>query len=66
MRSFRNTDIREYAKSRGVFLWEIAERCGYSYPSAFSEVLRHELDDEQKRVIREIIDEIAAEQGVTE
>ena len=43
-----NLDIREHAKKRGVFLYEVAER------------LRHELDDKEKLKLISIIDTIAA------
>lgn len=55
----KNNDIREYARANGVNLWEVSEKLGYSHESAFSRVLRHELADEKKVEIRQIIDSIA-------
>lgn len=59
----KNIDVRNYAKKRGINLWEISERLGYAHETAFSRVLRHELLEEKKTEIRTIIDELAAEQG---
>lgn len=57
----RNLDIREYAKKKNVKLWQIAEKLGYAYDTAFSKALRHELPEEKKAGIFKIIDELAAE-----
>lgn len=57
----KNVDIREYAKENGVKLWEVSERLGYAHDTAFSKVLRHELDDDKKWEIRQVIDKIADE-----
>ena len=56
----QNQEIRFQAQLKGVKLWQVAERLGYSHESCFSRVLRHELDDEQKERIMRIIDDIAA------
>lgn len=56
----RNIDLRKYAKERGVNLWEVSEKIGFSYETAFSRVLRHELPPEKKAEIKAIIDEIAS------
>lgn len=55
-----NNDIRDAAKSRGVFLWQIAERVGMN-DGNFSRKLRQELSDEDKKEIMVIIDELAKE-----
>ncbi len=55
----KNSDIRNYAKERGVYLWEISERLGYAHETAFSRVLRHELTEDKKAEIRKIVDELA-------
>ena len=55
----KNVDIRNYAKENGVKLWEVSERLGYAHETAFSRVLRHELSEEKKKEIRNIIDELA-------
>lgn len=57
----RNLDIRRYAKERRINLWEVSERLGYAHETAFSRILRHELSEEKKAEIFEIIDELAAE-----
>lgn len=56
-----NKDIRDYAKEAGVYLWEVSEHLGYAHETAFSRVLRHELDEDRKWEIRQIIDKIADE-----
>lgn len=57
-----NTDIRDYAKIKGVFLWEIAEKVGISEPT-ITRRLRRELPITEKKRFFETIDEIAAEKG---
>ena len=57
----KNVDIRNYARERRVNLWEVSERLGYAHETAFSRVLRHELPEDKKVQIREIIDDLAAE-----
>ena len=54
-----NQDIRNYAFSKGVRLWEISEKLGYSHEANFSRVMRHELSDEQKQKIKRVIDDIS-------
>ena len=55
-----NNNLRTYAKSKGVLLWQIAEQLGLQ-DSDFSRKLRHELPEEETRKIIEIIDAIAKE-----
>lgn len=55
-----NVDIRQYALEKRVKLWEVSEKLGYSHESAFSRLLRHELTEDKKQEIRNIIDELAA------
>ena len=57
----KNLDICDYAKEKGVCLWEVSERLGYAHESSFSRLLRHELTEDKKQEIRKIIDELAAE-----
>lgn len=59
-----NQDIRNYAFSKQVRLWEISEKMGYSHESAFSRVMRHELPEEQKQKIKKAIDDIANSRAV--
>lgn len=54
----RNREIREKAKSKCVRFWEIADVLGVSI-STFSIKLRHELPEEEKSKILDIIDSIA-------
>ena len=53
-----NTDIRNYAKQKKVFLWEVAQVYGCN-DSNFSRKLRKELSQKEKQVIRGIIKRIA-------
>lgn len=53
----KNKEIREYAKSCGVRLWEVAEAYGLSDQN-FSRKLRHELPEEEQKKIMQIIDAI--------
>ena len=59
----QNIDIRMYAKSKGVNLWQVSEKLGYAHETRFSRVLRHELSYDKKQEIKKIIDELAAEAG---
>lgn len=56
----RNAEIRDAAKTAGVFLWEIAERFGVS-DCNFSRKLRKELPDSERERVLTIIKELAAE-----
>ncbi|WP_407383359.1 hypothetical protein [Ruminococcus sp.] len=53
-----NKGIRDYAKLNGVKLWQIADRLGIT-DGNFSRKLRHELSDDDRQKIVDIIDEIA-------
>lgn len=55
-----NGEIKEYAKSKGVKLWQVAE-CLLIQDSALSRKLRHELPDAEKERIRGIIDRLTQE-----
>lgn len=59
-----NQDIRNYAFSKGVRLWEISEKLGYSHEANFSRVMRHELPEERKSEIKKIIDDIVSSRVV--
>lgn len=54
-----NEDIRKYAKARGVYLWEIADKLGI-HDTAFSKALRYELAQKEKEKIIAHIKQIAA------
>lgn len=50
-------ELKAYAKSKGVFLWEIAEKLGI-WDTDFSKKLRRISDEEYAKYV-EIIDDIA-------
>lgn len=56
----KNKDIRQAAKTAGVKLWQIAEAVGLN-DGNFSRKLRHELPDDEKQRILEIIDRLSKE-----
>ena len=53
-----NMDLRDYAKSKGVKLWQIAEKLNIN-DGNFSRKLRKELQDQEKKKIIMIVDEVA-------
>lgn len=55
-----NADIREFAKSHSVKLWEIADALGI-YDGNLSRMLRKELAEEKKQQIMSIIEDLAKE-----
>ncbi len=59
----KNQDIRNYARSKNIYLWQISEKLGYAHETAFSRVMRHELSSDKKEELRKIIDELAAWAG---
>ena len=60
-----NQEIRDYARRNGVFLWELAARCGVN-DGNFSRKLRQEFPPEERRRLMTMVDEIASDkrQGV--
>ena len=56
----RNKDIREYARQKNVYLWQIAARLNIN-DGNLSRKLRIELPNEKKAEIFKIIDELSAE-----
>ena len=58
-----NQDVRNYAKSKGVRLWQIAEALHIN-DGNFSRRLRKELTEVQKQEIIQIIDELAEKRAV--
>jgi len=56
----RNLDIRKFAKSRNIRLWQIAEALEMT-DGSFSRKLRKELPDEEKAGIRRIVEKLARE-----
>ena len=57
-RVLNNEKIRRHAKERGVFLWELAARVGFT-DSTFSRKLRMEFSEEDTEKMLNLIDEIA-------
>lgn len=55
-----NIDIRNAAKQKGVFLWEVAEELKIQ-ESRFSKILRKELPLEEKERILAAIEKLAKE-----
>jgi len=55
-----NKDLRAYAKSKGVFFWQIAKVIGISEPT-MTRRLRTEFAPEDKQDYIRIIDELAKE-----
>lgn len=55
-----NKDIREYAKNQNIPLWRIASKLGIN-DGNFSRRLREELQEDEKAVIKAIIDDLATE-----
>ena len=64
MRTKKNMEIREYAREKKVYLWEIGQKLGVN-AFTMTRRMRSELSDDQKARIIAIIDEIATE-GATE
>jgi uncharacterized tellurite resistance protein B-like protein len=55
----KNADIRDYAKAKNVYLYEVAEQLGYSFSTAFTRDLQRELSADRKAEVIAIIDSIA-------
>lgn len=56
-----NTEIRDYAKRKDVYLWELAAKFGIRNAEQFSKRLRFEFSPEDKALAFQYIDEIASE-----
>ena len=56
----KNNDSRQAAKTAGVKLWQGAEVVGVN-DGNFSRKLRHELPEDEKQKILEIIDRLSKE-----
>ena len=57
----RNNEIRQSAKAAGVKLWQIAEVVGVN-DGNFSRKLRHELPEDEKQKILEIVEDMEQQQ----
>lgn len=60
-----NQEIRTAAKTKKIYLWQVAEKLGMQ-DSAFSRKLRRELPADEKAAIMSIIDELSAEEQKSE
>ena len=60
----RNGELKRYARSRRVALWEIAECLGMSEVT-FSRRMRHELPAAETEKYKAAVDEISARKAVT-
>lgn len=58
----KNQTIRNHAKIKGVFLWEIADKLNIA-DGSFSRKLRKELSEKETEDIISIIDGIAEERN---
>lgn len=56
----KNKELRDYAKSKEVRLWQIAEKLNIN-DGNFSRKLRYELPTNEKERIKNIINEIVKE-----
>lgn len=57
-----NQDIRKHARSKGVFLYEVADLLGISEPT-MTRWLRRKLTNDRKATILNAIDRVAAQHG---
>lgn len=58
----KNEEIRHFAKSNSVYLWQIADALQIS-PETLNKRLRHELPDSEKERYMNIITELAKQKG---
>jgi hypothetical protein len=61
----KNQEIRAFAKSKGIKLWQIADRLQLN-DGNFSRLLRHDLPAEKLEEIIEIINELSIPKELTE
>lgn len=56
----KNQNVREYAKKKGVRLWQIASQIGISEPT-ITRWMRVDLSSEKEKRILDAIDQISTE-----
>ncbi len=56
----KNADIKSLAKSKGVYLYEVAKKLGIR-DTKLSVLLREELSDKEKQTLTDIINAVAFE-----
>lgn len=57
-----NSDLKRKIKSKGIMLWQIAEKLGI-HDSNFSRMLRYKLNDEQIKAINKAINDLESERN---
>ena len=60
----RNQIVKQYAKKKGVYLWELGEKYGMT-DNAFSRRLRTEFTENEMKEAMKLIDQIAADRSCT-
>ena len=60
-----NQEIRDYAAKNGVYLWEIALAMGISEPT-MTRKLRTELQEHDREMIIQVINELAAMRRISD
>jgi predicted XRE-type DNA-binding protein len=60
--NMRNEEVKNYAKAKGVHLWEVAESIGIT-DSTFSRRLRKEMQIDEMLKMKNVIDEICTLKG---
>ncbi|MCR5835508.1 MAG: hypothetical protein K6G88_03250 [Lachnospiraceae bacterium] len=58
----KNRELKLYAASKGVRLWQVAEKFGIT-DAAFSRKLRKEFSREDAEQFKKYVDEISSEKG---
>lgn len=56
----KNIELKSYAASKGVRLWQVAEKFGFT-DATMSKKLRKELSKEDAERFKKYVDEIASE-----
>ena len=59
----KNKEIKNSIKKAGLFQWQIAEAMGIQ-ETALSRKMRHELSEEEKNTILEVIKKLQKNKGV--
>lgn len=58
----KNADIKSLAKSKGVYLYEVAKKLGIR-DTKLSVMLRDELSDNEKKTLADVINAVALEKA---
>lgn len=57
-----NEEIREMLKENGIYQWQVAKKMGMQ-DTNFSKLMRDEISEDKKTMIKNIIKEIIEERG---